>query len=193
MAGITYERLKREGWARLAVPKPYAPFAEGGFPTPSGKCELYSERALSDGFDPLPCYEPPAESAEADPALASKYPIQLVSPAAHHFLNSTFAHISKHKRLEARPTIELHPDDAAARGIKTGDRVRTFNDRGQVWFWAEVGETVAPRVASHSSLWWNTDSPCGSNVNALTSDRLSDMGGGATFHTNLVQVERDPA
>jgi len=85
----------------------------------------------------------------------------------------------------------LHPSDAAARGIRDGDPVRAFNDRGAARFWARVGPTVAPGVAAHSSLWWLRDSPAGRNVNALTSDRLSDMGGGATFHDNLVQVERD--
>ena len=190
MAGITYERLRRDGWARLAVPRPFAPFAEGNFPTPSGKCELYSERAKRDGFDPLPSYRPPAESRESNPALAARYPIQLVSAAAHAFLNSTFAHLAKHRRLEGKPTLELHPSDAAARGIQTGDRVRVFNDRGEAWFWAAVGETVPPGVAAHSSIWWPSCSPNGVNVNALTSDRLSDMGGGATFHDNLVQVER---
>jgi anaerobic selenocysteine-containing dehydrogenase len=190
MAGITYERLRRDGWVRAAVPQPFAPFAEGNFPTPSGKCEFYSERAKRDGFDPLPGYRPPAESRAANPTLAARYPIQLVSAAAHAFLNSTFAHLPKHRRLEGKPTIELHPTDAAARGIQTGDRVRVFNDRGEAWFWAAVGETVPPGVAAHSSIWWPSCSPKGVNVNALTSDRLSDMGGGATFHDNLVQVER---
>lgn len=193
MAGITYEYLKEHGCARLNVDRPFAPFAEGGFRTPSGKCELYSERAARDGHDPLPCYTPPAESRQADPALAARYPLQLVSAAAHHFLNSTFSHLPKHRRLEGRPTIELHPTDAAARSIADGDRVRAFNDRGQAWFWAQVGDTVPPGVASHSSIWWLRDSPNGANVNALTSDRLADMGGGATFHDNLVQVEPAPA
>jgi anaerobic selenocysteine-containing dehydrogenase len=192
MQGITYEYLKEHGCARLNVDRPFAPFANGNFPTPSGKCELYSEKAARDGYDPLPCYQPPAESRARAPELAAKYPLQLVSAAAHHFLNSTFSHLPKHKKLEDRPTIELHPTDAAARGIASGDRVRAFNDRGEVWFWAEVSETVAPGVASHTSIWWLKYSPNGANVNALTSDRLSDMGRGATFHDNLVQVERDP-
>jgi anaerobic selenocysteine-containing dehydrogenase len=189
MAEVSYERLRRDGWVRVGLPRPFAPFADGGFRTPSGKCELYSERAARDGHDPLPRYDPPAEGPGAP--LARRYPLQLVSAAAHHFLNSTFSHIEKHRRLEARPTIELHPSDAAARGIRDGDPVRAFNDRGEARFWARVGETVPPGVAAHSSLWWLKDSPAGRNVNALTSDRLSDMGGGATFHDNLVEVERD--
>ncbi|HEY3110256.1 MAG TPA: molybdopterin oxidoreductase family protein [Chloroflexota bacterium] len=191
MAGVSYERLRREGWVRIGLPRPFAPFADGGFRTPSGKCELYSERAARDGHDPLPRYDPPAEGPGSP--LARRYPLQLVSAAAHHFLNSTFSHIERQRRLEGRPTIELHPSDAAARGIRDGDPVRAFNDRGEARFWARVGETVAPGVAAHSSLWWLRDSPAGRNVNALTSDRLSDMGGGATFHDNLVQVERDSA
>lgn len=193
MAGIDHERLKRDGWVRLNVPAVFAPFAEGGFPTPSGKCEFVSERARRDGFDALPSFEPPAESPEGSPSLAREYPLQLVSAAAHHFLNSTFSHIEKHRRLEGRPTIELNTRDARCRGIVDGDRVRVFNGRGEAFLWAKVGETVAAGVASHESLWWRRDSPGCSNINVLTSDRLSDMGGGATFHDNLVQVELAPA
>ena len=106
------------------------------------------------------------------------------------------------------PELDLQPHRAETGGSRTGrrssctpgrgrarDRGRRpgqgFNDRGEARFWARVGETVAPGVAAHSSLWWLRDSPAGRNVNALTSDRLSDMGGGATFHDNLVEVERE--
>ncbi len=190
MAGITYERLTKEGVARLSAPRPFAPFAQGQFPTRSGKCELYSENAKRDGFDPLPCYQPTIESPEGSPALARRYPLQLISAAAHHFLNSTFGNLPKHAHLEQRPSIELNAIDARARGIGNGDKVRVFNDRGETFFSAKVGDTVAPGVASHESLWWLRNSPGGHNVNVLTSARLADMGGGATFHSNLVEVER---
>jgi anaerobic selenocysteine-containing dehydrogenase len=191
MRGITLERLRAEGAIRVDVPRPFTPFAEGAFPTPSGRCEFYSATAARQGLDPLPMYEPPFESAAAQPDLARRYPIHLVSAAAHHFLNSTFNHVARLKLLERRPTIEMHPRDAAARGIADGDRVRVFNDRGATWFWASVGETVCAGTAAHDSIWSLADSPGGANVNVLTSDRLTDMGGGATFHTNLVEIVRD--
>ncbi len=161
-----------------------------GFKTISGKIELYSQRAAKDGYDPLPNYEPPAESAEADPELAAAFPINLLSPAAHHFLNSSFANLPSLQKGEKEPRIWIHPEDAAARGIANGDWLRVWNRRGDVRLQAVVSENVRPGVAWSPSLWWHRDSPCERNVNALTSDRLSDMGGGSTFHTNLIQFAR---
>jgi anaerobic selenocysteine-containing dehydrogenase len=190
LGGITYERLREEGSIRLNVARPFVPFAQGGFQTPSGRCEFYSEVARRDGFDPLPTYEPPDESPAGSPGLHARYPIELITPAAHHFLNSTFSHLPKMQALEGRPTIELDPNDAAARGIATGDRVRVFNDRGSIHLFAVVSDAVQPGVAAHTGLWWLRDGEEDLNCNALTSDATADMGGGATFHTNLVQVER---
>ena len=118
------------------------PFADGRYPTPSGKIELYSEQMLRQGLDPLPDYTPEAESRDGAPDLAARYPIQLVSPAAHHFLNSSFADMPTMRKKQRRPTLELHPLDAAARGIADGDWVRAFNDRGEAWFVAEVKDSV---------------------------------------------------
>ena len=109
LADISLERLKEEGWLRLNVPQPWAPFAEGNFFTPSGKCELYSEQMARDGFDPLPTWTPPRESAAANPELAQRYPLTLLSPPAHHFLNSTFVNVLQ--RYEDGPTLEINPVD----------------------------------------------------------------------------------
>jgi molybdopterin guanine dinucleotide-containing S/N-oxide reductase-like protein len=190
MAGITYERLKEENFIRLNVPKPFIPFEDGNYPTPSGKIELYSERMRQDGYDPLPVHNPAAESADGSPDLFSKYPLRLLTPAAHHFLNSSFADMPTMRRKQLYPSIELNVLDAETRGIKAGDWVRAYNERGEAYFVAEIKESVTPGVACHLSLWWNMYSPKGWNCNSLTSDAEADMGGGATFHTNLVEVER---
>jgi anaerobic selenocysteine-containing dehydrogenase len=161
-----------------------------GFKTISGKVELYSQKAERDGYDPLPNYEPPAESAEADPELAREFPVNLLSPAAHHFLNSSFANVESLQKSERDPRIWIAPQDAAERSIADGDWLRVWNRRGEVQLKAVVSDHVKPGVAWSPSLWWHRDSPCNRNVNALTSDRLTDMGGGSTFHTNLIQFAR---
>ncbi len=186
----TVELLWERGWVKLPVQRPFLPFAQGGFPTPSGKVEFYSERMAKDGYDPLPRYDPPAESPEANPDLAARYPLRLVSAAAHHFLNSSFGHVSKMRRLEGQPRLEIHPLDAEPRGIKSGDTVRIFNDRGCFYAIAAVGCSVPPGVVFHPSIWWDKLSSHPTNANYTTSDRLSDMGGGATFHDNLVDIAK---
>ncbi len=190
MEGITYETLQEHGFAKLRTQSdPFIPFQEGrGFRTPSGKVEFASQQAERDGYDLLPNYTPPAESAEAAPELAQDFPINLLSPAAHHFLNSTFSNLDSLKKSERAPRIWLNTADAEARGVAEGDWVRVWNRRGAIQLQAMVGDKVKAGVAWSPSLWWHTDSPEGGNVNALTSDRLTDMGGGSTFHTNLVQV-----
>jgi anaerobic selenocysteine-containing dehydrogenase len=187
--GITYERLERETSVRLNLPDPYAPFARGNFPTPSGKCELYSEQMEKDGLDPLAGYIPPRESASSDPERAQRYPLALISPPAHHFLNSTFSAQPVFVRREGEASVTLHPRDAAARGIADGTMVRTFNDRGSFLARARVSEAARPGVAVGLSIWWSKMCPGGRNANAVTSQELTDMGGGATFYDVLVEVE----
>jgi len=189
MEGITYERLKKETFVRLNVPRPFIPFADGKYPTPSGKIEFYSEKMLRDGLDPLPTHNPAGESADGSPELFAKYPLRLVTPAAHHFLNSSFGDMPTMLRKQRFPALELNQADADQRGIKHGEWVRAWNERGEVYFVAEVTDTVAAGVACHVSIWWGKFSPNGWNCNALTSDAEADMGGGATFHTNLIQIE----
>ena len=119
--GIDWDTLKERGWQRLNVPSPYAPFARGGFPTPSGKCEFYSETMARQGLDPLPTFTPPRESVASNPALAARYPLAMLSPPARNALNSTFANLPVFMEIERAPKLEIHPDDAAARGIAEGD------------------------------------------------------------------------
>lgn len=188
LEGITLEKLKESGSVRLNIPRDYAPFAAGAFPTPSGKCEFYSERMKVDGFDPLPCYTPPLEDPRTRPELANRHPIQLLSPPRAQFLNSTFANSERHRRGAGDPTIELALEDARARGLSEGQWALVYNDRGR--FQARVALTgnVRPGVAVAPGLYWNKFAPGGSNANNTTPSALTDMGGGATFFDNLVQV-----
>jgi anaerobic selenocysteine-containing dehydrogenase len=189
MSGVTWERLERETSVRLGVPDPYRPFAEGGFATPSGKCELVSERLGQLGLDPVAGYTPPHESPVSNPELARRYPLAFISPPAHHFLNSTFSAQPVFVRREGEPTLTLHPDDAAARGLCEGQWVRVFNDRGAFTVKARVSDAARPGVVVGLSIWWPKLSPGRRNANAVTSQALTDMGGGATFYDALVQVE----
>ena len=190
MRGIQWDALKESGWQRLAVPEVYAPFAEGGFPTPSGKCEFYSETALKMGLDPLPTYTPPRENVHSSPELARRYPLAFISPPCRNFLNSSFANLPFALASEKEPRLDIHPDDARARGIAGGDRVRVFNDRGSYSLKAAVSERARPGVVIAPSVWWRKLAPDGRNANDLTSQAIADMGGAATFYDCLVEVER---
>ena len=186
MEGITLDGLKEHGWLRLHVGGDWAPFAEGNFPTPSGKCELWSESMAADGYDPLPSYTAPLESAERDPGLAARFPLTLLSPPAHHFLNTTFVNVLQ--RFEGEPVLEINPRDAAPRRIGEGDQVEVWNDRGAFKVRAVITERVQPGVVLAPSIWWRTLSSDNRNVNWTTSQAVTDMGGGATFYDNLVEV-----
>jgi anaerobic selenocysteine-containing dehydrogenase len=134
---------------------------------------------------------PARESPAGDPELAARYPLVLLtSKSALHFLNSSYANLPRHRQAEREPRLEMHPDDAALRGIADGDYVRVHNDRGEVSLRARLGDRVRPGVVSMPSGWWASLSPGGSSANALTPDGLSDLGGGADFHDTLVQVTR---
>jgi anaerobic selenocysteine-containing dehydrogenase len=188
MRGIDWGAAKENGWQRLAVPERFAPFAEGGFPTPSGKCEFYSETARQKGLDPLPTYIPPRENAASNSGLAERYPLAFISPPCRNFLNSSFANLPFALAAEKEPHLDIHPDDARARGIRTGDRVRVFNDRGSFALKATVSERARPGVVVAPSVWWKKLSPDGCNANAVTSQALADMGGAATYYDCLVEV-----
>jgi anaerobic selenocysteine-containing dehydrogenase len=183
LIGTSWERLKETGWQRLEVPQRFAPFAQGGFRTPSGKCEFYSEWLESQGIDPLPFYHPPAEGGE-------EYPLSFLSPPARNFLNSSFANMQRFRDLEREPRLEMHPSDAASRGIADGDRVRVFNGRGSYRLRARANARPRPGVVVAPSVWWKKYSPDRRNANNLTSQRTTDIGGGATFYDCRVQVEK---
>lgn len=185
--GISYDHLMANGAIRLNVPTRWAPFAEGNFGTPSKKCELFSERELRAGRDPLPHYIPPHEDPQTKPALAARYPLQMVCPPEAPFLNSSFANVGVLLAHVKEPTLQIHPVDAEARGITQGQMVEVFNDRGKFNVKAVIGETVQPGVVVTFGVWWSKIAG-GANCNATTSTATTDQGGGGTFFDNLVQV-----
>lgn len=181
---LDFQRLLDEGFASLDLPE--APFAEGGFPTPSGRCEFYSARLTALGLDGLPDHVPNHEPAGAD----ARYPLAMISPPARNFLNSTFVNVQSLRDIEGEPLLEIHATDAAARGIADGDEVRVFNDRGSHRCLARVSARARPGVVNGLGIWWRKLGRDGTNVNELTSQRLTDLGHGPTFYDCAVQVER---
>jgi anaerobic selenocysteine-containing dehydrogenase len=186
LAGVSWDTLKATGHARLNLPSGAAPFANGGFPTPSGKCEFYSENMARAGLDPLPAFIAPREWRQSP--LARDFPLALITPPARNFLNTSFANSPRFLAQEQSPAVHLHPDDAAARGIGEQTTVRIFNRRGEFRARAIVSERVRPGVAMATSIWWRKLSPDGRNCNEVTSQALTDMGQGATFYDCLVEV-----
>jgi len=188
MRSVTLDALLEHGWVRLDVPRPYLPFAHGNFPTPSGKCELYSARMKEMGLDPLPAYTPPYELPETAPELAAKYPLVLISSPAHQFLNTTFVNVTSLRRQAREPECLLHPADAERRGIATGMRVLVHNDRGAFAAAARVSDGIREGVAWAPSIWWSKLAADGRTVNDTTSQRVTDLGDGPVFYDNLVEV-----
>ncbi|HEX7938708.1 MAG TPA: molybdopterin-dependent oxidoreductase, partial [Gemmatimonadaceae bacterium] len=186
--GVTWDALLEKGWVHLNVPTPYVPYATGGFSTPSGKCEFYSERLKEMGLDPVPTYIPPYESPERDPMLMKRFPLTLISSPAHQFLNSTFVNIGALQRAAREPECLLHPADAERRGIAPGMRVAVHNDRGAFTAVARVEATIKEGVAWAPSIWWGKLAQDGANANQTTSQRETDMGHGPVFYDNQVEV-----
>ncbi len=190
MEGITRQKLEQAHSIPVPVPRnadgAFLPFAEG-FATPDGRAALYNPELAAEGLDPVADFVPAAESRH-NPVKGS-FPLELLSRKHDNFLNSTFCNLEGHQRMEHRFGLTLHPADAAARGIKTGDLVRVYNARGEVNLTALVEDSVPSGVVA-AHLDWARLSPGGRNINALTSDRLTDLGRGATFYSVTVEVER---
>jgi anaerobic selenocysteine-containing dehydrogenase len=175
---VDFERLRAVGWAEADLPEDFRPFAHGGFGTPSGRLRLWSED-LPPGFDP-----PPGD----DEPLAL-----MTAKSAHHFLNSTYANLPRHLAGEGEPMLDLHAEDADARGIGDGDVVRVRNTRGEVLARARIGDVVGRGVVALPSGWWASRSRGDTMANALTTEELTDRGGGGAFHSARVEVEPVPA
>ena len=189
--GITLERLQAEGTVPLSIPEEdRVPFANGIFHTPSGKVEFYSAQAAAKGYDPVPNWEPESESHRGKEGhVPTDGHLSLICPAAHHFVSSTFGNQERLRKKEGAPTLRIHPEDAEARSIQHGQKVRVWNERGECHLIANVTEDVRPGVLATTTVWWPKFSPDQHNVNWTTSDRLADFAGGSTFYTNLVFVE----
>jgi anaerobic selenocysteine-containing dehydrogenase len=207
LTGIDRERLERENSVRLNFAPPsngghlerselkasaaegsaFLPFAHGGFETASGKAELYSESLKNQGLDPVATFIPPTESRHS--AKAKNYPLEILTRKADNHLNSSFCNLPAHQKMEEPRLLEISANDAAARNIREGDRVRVFNDRGSIHLKARVnGATQRGVVAAR--LDWAKLNPDGVNVNVLTSEKLTEIGAGATFYSCLVEVEK---
>jgi len=210
LAGISMEQLHRDGFARLKVgtPDTYAPHAQGNFPTPSGKVELKASMAAGGNFvlplfrqgsnefqdggpvDPLPAFLPPQESTASNPALAAKYPLNILTPKNHAFLNSGYANIARQLGHAGEQSVMMHPSDARARGIAEGELVEVFNDRGRFQAEAQVTDEVRPGVVVSPLGYWASASAGARSVNVVNGSRYADMGRAPTFSDTLVEVRR---
>jgi anaerobic selenocysteine-containing dehydrogenase len=194
MEHITLEDLKERGHIPLGFHRnpgnePFLPFVAGTLATPSGKIEFDSEVLKAQGADGLPGFKPPTESRWGEDA--KRFPLEFLSRKADNYMNSTFANLDGHRKMEARTNqrLEMHPEDAVARGIGEGDAVRIWNDRGEMRLTAMLNAHLPAGVVA-GKLDWGKMNAEGNNVNALTSQRLTDIGAGATFYSTLVEVGR---
>ncbi len=175
--------LLENGFASLPVPE--APFAQGGFPTPSGKCEFFSQRLADQGLDGLPDHLPNYETSGSD----ARYPLAMISPPARNFLNSTFVNVKSLRDIESEPLLEIHPQDASERGIADGAVIEVFNDRGRYQCKAHISVRARPGVVNGLGIWWRKLGLNGTNVNELTSQKLTDLGRAPVFYDCLVEVK----
>ena len=194
MEHITFADLDQQGHIPLSFHRepethPFQPYTSGPVPTPSGKIEFYSETLAAQGLDPLPGFIPPAESRWGE--AAKRFPLEFLSRKADNYMNTTFANLDGHRKMEARTSqrLEMHPKDAEALGIADGEAVRIWNDRGSLTLKAMMNGSLPVGVVA-GKLDWAKLSADGANVNALTSERLTDIGAGATFYSTLVEVEK---
>ena len=209
LQGITLQDVKAKGYARLTVPSAadWAPHRDGNFPTPTGKCEFKSTITGGGNFvvplfrqgyngdqdgtpvDPLPHYIPPNENSRTAPELAKRYPLSLISPKSHAFLNSNYGNLpAQTAQAGEEQAVFLHPDDAEQRGIVAGAPIRVFNDRGAFEAFATLSPDVMPGVVMAPSGYWHRSNRKGATVHALTPPAFADLGRGPTFSDVLVQV-----
>jgi anaerobic selenocysteine-containing dehydrogenase len=179
---VNFQTLLDVGF--VSMPVPDAPFAEGGFATPSGRCEFVSDRLAAKGLDPLPNHIPNYEV----PMAGSAYPLAMISPPARNFLNSSFVNVESLREIEKEPLIEISFEDASARGIATGDAVKVFNDRGEYHCKADVTSRARPGVVNGLGIWWRKMGLNGTNVNEVTSQFLTDLGRAPVFYDCQVEV-----
>ena len=177
---VDAQALQRDGWQPLRLPE--APFARGGFHTASGKAVACNAQV------PLPDHVPNHECATAQPALAERYPLAMISPPARHFLNSTFVNVRSLRDIEGEPLLEMHADDAARRGLADGALVRVYNDRGSHQCRLRLNHRARPGVVHGLGIWWRKLGSDGTNVNQLTHQRLTDLGRAPSFYDCLVEV-----
>lgn len=180
LKGVDFDSLREVGWVKLPIAE--APFANGGFPTPTGKCMIDAP-----GLG-VPDHVANYESVQSSPQLARDYPLAMISPPARNFLNSTFVNVKSLRDIEAEPLVEMHADDAAARGLQGGEMVRVFNQRGEYRCRMQVSARARPGVVNGLGIWWRKLGPSGTNVNEVTHQQLTDLGRAPAFYDCLVDV-----
>ena len=180
---VDFDTLLNVGYA--TVPVPEAPFANGCFHTPSGRCEFTSCRLAARGLDPLPDHLPNFETMGS----STRFPLAMISPPARNFMNSSFVNVKSLRDIEGEPLLEIHADDAAPRGIETGQTVRVFNQRGEHRCKAQASKRARPGVVNGCGIWWRKFGLDGTNINQLTSQHVTDMGSGPVFYDCRVEVK----
>jgi anaerobic selenocysteine-containing dehydrogenase len=178
---VSFDALREHGWVKL--PLPDAPFAEGGFPSPSGKCMIDAPGVG------VPDHVPNYESVQSSPELAQRFPLAMISPPARNFLNSTFVNVKSLRDIEGEPLVEMHESDAATRGLQGGEMVRVFNERGEYRCKLAVNARARPGVVNGLGVWWRKLGVDGTNVNELTHQQLTDLGRAPSFYDCLVEVQ----
>ncbi len=185
---VDLDALRADGWVKVPFPDDGLPWANGGFPTPSGKAEFVSTRLEAMGQPALPTFVPPREGPTGP--NADRFPLQLMTPKFHtRFLNSSYSPLPKHGPAEGEPFVELDAADAATRGLADGDLARVFNDRSSLELPVRIGNHVRPGLAIIPWGWWRSQHADGRNANSLTNDTLTDWGGGVAYSDTLVQIE----
>ncbi len=184
-SGIGLDVLRKQGWARIDVPDPFVPFTDG-FPTPSGRLEFASARAEADGLPRVAGYIP-SYTARTAPA-ARDHPLTLITPAQHTFLNTIFSNNPELLRRSKGPRVLVNEADATPRGLVDGQPARVFNGNGEFVAYVEISDRVRPGVVAAPKGHWPKLSPGGANPNAVVDERDADMGRGAVYHDNFVEV-----
>jgi anaerobic selenocysteine-containing dehydrogenase len=187
MKGITFDALIENGWARLSLPIPWLPHVNGNFATASGKCEFFTKDAAKLKISSLPEYKPVVYTSEQ----LKKYPLQLMSiKSTSNFLNTSHANVKHLLTKEGTYYLDLHKQDADLRGVADGDQVKIFNEHGQVFATARLKNKVRQGVVCMPQGFWPSLLKGGSSVNALTNDRLTDIGDGSALQETKVEVAK---
>jgi anaerobic selenocysteine-containing dehydrogenase len=190
--GVDIDAMRSDGFVRLDIPQEILPYASGEFTTVSGKADLFSEALQASGHDPLPGFVPSTEGVAAGGPLAERFPLTLLTPKHHvRFLNTSYTHLPRHGPREGAPFVEMCLADAESRGITSGERARVWNDRSSLELEVRVTDRLRSGVVAVPFGWWGSDhNGTGATANSLTSDTLTDWGGGVAFSDTLVEVVR---
>lgn len=188
VAGITWEHMLENGWAQANYDHPKRQWLEIGWPTATGRIEIWSDALAAEGQDPLPTYVPEMEGQE-DP-LRERFPLQVLSNASHYFIGDSFQSVERLQAMQSRPTFELNPEDAAARGIADGDLCRLYNDRGETFGYAVILDGLLAGVCGTQKQFKGSNTPGGVNVNALNTEVLTDFGLAPSFYSCLAEIEK---